>query len=513
MLEALFDNSPPQVADIDEMESHELGLMNVVRLELCIVGLIPTNGIVNDRWKLKLFRYYQNVMICVYIPVMLGQLMAIQHFWGDLDTVTDCAGMFSVFVACFFDYLYLIEHEKTILHVCEVLEETPIPKVKNPRLIEKYLAIVEICRTEIRIVMEIFWGLAAIGAIKWLLYNPIENLIIDRHFLNHTLKEDKPNADFVFIIWFPFDATWSPLFEIIYMFQSILLVMATCHNICANSTFLTFMVHAWGKLEFVECTVSSIDDELNPKRVGDEAVEDKISEIFGEFDDEDTIPAADDTNDDDTTVTLEEEAEQETGLNGDLQVFSPEGANTNSDVVPVENGVEVAMDAHVEYLKRCVKQHQDAIDFVHELDDLVSTWLAVRMFAFQMVAAGEVFQLIVNMDDWEKLVGHGTILFFIFAQILIYCWFGEQILQGGWDVDRAVYETPWFTYSQTYRKNLILIIMRAQRPVEVTVGHYYSLSLQSCELILQNIYFFSMFLNQINNKASKQAALAELEAF
>ncbi|KDR17509.1 odorant receptor 85f-like [Zootermopsis nevadensis] len=88
----------------------------------------------------------------------------------------------------------------------------------------------------------------------------------------------------------------------------------------------------------------------------------------------------------------------------------------------------------------------------------------------------------------------------------MYCSFGEQVLQGGWDVDHAMYSTPWYTYSQMYKKHLVLVIMRAQRPVEITVGHYYSLSLQSCELIIQNIYFFSMFLNQINNK-SKHAAV------
>jgi len=46
-----------------------------------------------------------------------------------------------------------------------------------------------------------------------------------------------------------------------------------------------------------------------------------------------------------------------------------------------------------------------------------------------------------------------------------------------------MYSTPWYTYSQKYRKHLTLVIMRAQRPVEITVGHYYSLSLQSCEMV------------------------------
>ena len=67
----------------------------------------------------------------------------------------------------------------------------------------------------------------------------------------------------------------------------------------------------------------------------------------------------------------------------------------------------------------------------------------------------------------------------------------DNILIGfqGWDVDHAVYETPWYTYSQKYRKHLVLVIMRAHRPVEITVGHYYSLSLQSCELVSNYVYF------------------------
>ena len=365
MLESLFDNTPLQVSDIEEMDSFELGLMNVVRLELSFMGLIPSAGITADRWKLKLFRWYQNIMMCIYIPVMIGQLFAIYHFWGDIDIVTECAGMFFVFVACFFDYLYLIEHEKKILKICEVLENDPIPKSSTPKLTEKYLSIVETCRTEIRVVMEIYWGLAAVGAIKWLIYNPIQNLILDRHFLNHTDIEDRPNTDFVFIIWFPFDATWSPLFEIIYMLQSVLLVMATCHNICANSTFLTFMVHAWGRLEFVECTISSIEDELDPKRAANKENDDESQE-FGA-----TI----------TEVFSQEEMKERNQYNGtgisnveeilndNSQNYTSNGdidgnMSINSDDTPIQdsNYNHGSEDRPTKYLSKCVRQHQTAIE-------------------------------------------------------------------------------------------------------------------------------------------------------
>jgi hypothetical protein len=374
MLESLFESTALQASDMQEMDTEKLGLMDVVRLELCITGLIPTQGIASNRWRLKLFRWYQNLLMCVYVPVMVGQMFAIYHFWGDVDTVTDCAGTFFAFVACFFDYLYLIEHEKSVLHVCELLEGSPIPKVNTPHLVEKYLGIVEGCRREIRIVMRCFWGLAVLGGIKWLIFNPVKDLILERHFFNNTLEnDDKPNSDFVFIIWFPFDATWSPLFEVIYMFQSILLVMAACHNICANSTFITFMVHAWGKLEITESTMECMEEELHPQRFKDTKGSRENIEVF-----ESTFTEMLSQDE-----RIEEDLNKESGLSdiegilsGNSSTYQAEGNVSNvisddlkdagADSLQVTNyGLDCDTPEDDEpffYLVKCVKQHQQAIE-------------------------------------------------------------------------------------------------------------------------------------------------------
>jgi hypothetical protein len=370
MLESFFENDPLKISDIQEMDNEKLGLMDMVRLELCITGLIPTQAIASNRWRLKLFRWYQNLILCVYVPVMVGQMFAMYHFWGDVDAVTDCAGTFFAFVACFFDYLYLIEHEKGILHVCELLEGNPYPKVTTPHLIQKYLDVVEGCRREIRIVMRCFWGLAAIGAIKYLIYNPVMNLIVERHFLrNKTLgSDDKPDADFVFIIWFPFDATWSPLFEVVYMFQSVLLVMAACHNICANSTFLTFMVHAWGKLEIAESTIECMEKELHPERfkaaADTEDNEDEISEpMITEI-----LPSNDSTEDMGLSGMEDILNGDSYALEGDVtNDLSARDAEETEDTLLEANNSKLDSDQVVDdepfiYLVKCIKQHQAAIE-------------------------------------------------------------------------------------------------------------------------------------------------------
>jgi hypothetical protein len=306
---------------------------------------------------------------------MAAQILAMYHFWGDVDIVTDCAGTFFAFVACFFDYLYLIEHEKGVLHVCELLEGSPIPKVVNtPHLVKKYLGIVEGCRREIRIVMRCFWGLAVLGSIKWLIFNPIHDLVVYRHFLNKTSNDNKPDADFVFIIWFPFDATWSPLFEVVYMFQSVLLVMAACHNICANSTFISFMVHAWGKLEIAESTMICMEEELHPERFraakDSEENDADLSEttITEEFQQNDLIEES--LNDKNGLSGVE------TILNGDSYMYpteknfsaglSDDSEETGDTPLQVAN-YRLDSDALTDdepflYLVKCIKQHQAAIE-------------------------------------------------------------------------------------------------------------------------------------------------------
>jgi hypothetical protein len=374
MLESLFDSHALKASEMQEMDSEHLGLMDVVRLELCVTGLIPTQAVASNRWRLKLFRWYQNFIMCVYVPVMAGQILAMYHFWGDVDTVTDCAGTFFAFVACFFDYLYLIEHEKSVLHVCELLEASPIPKVNTPHLVELYLGIVDGCRREIRLVMRCFWGLALLGAIKWLIYNPVTELIINRHFSNTSFdNQDKPDNAFVFIVWFPFDATWSPLFEVIYMFQSVLLFMAACHNICANSTFITFMVHAWGKLEIAESTMECMEEELHPE-LYQQQKSSEDNDGISESALPEVLPQGEDTEEG-FNIT-DEISGLESVLNDNSSTYQTEGNYNNVIADDLEETADGSMpvtnsgldsgttedDEAFLYLVKCIKQHQHGIE-------------------------------------------------------------------------------------------------------------------------------------------------------
>jgi len=45
-------------------------------------------------------------------------------------------------------------------------------------------------------------------------------------------------------------------------------------------------------------------------------------------------------------------------------------------------------------------------------------------------------------------------------------------------VERAVYDSPWYDYLQTMR-DVKFIIMRAQRPIKLTAGKFYTVSLET----------------------------------
>ncbi|KAK0097262.1 hypothetical protein PV326_002714 [Microctonus aethiopoides] len=62
----------------------------------------------------------------------------------------------------------------------------------------------------------------------------------------------------------------------------------------------------------------------------------------------------------------------------------------------------------------------------------------------------------------------------------IYGWLGEQLTQHGYAIGDAIYSNNWYEYHQRkLRQTLSIIICRAQRPIRITAGKYFSMSLNS----------------------------------
>ena len=72
-----------------------------------ISGVIPSENIISSLWKSALFRILQAMSLLLFICLYTLQFLAIYHYWGNINLMTECIAFLAVFAGfCFFYFLY-----------------------------------------------------------------------------------------------------------------------------------------------------------------------------------------------------------------------------------------------------------------------------------------------------------------------------------------------------------------------------------------------------------------------
>lgn len=90
---------------------------------LTLSGIVEPTSVSGSLWKKSLFSMYMTTSIIVFIPILLGELTAFYHFWGDLVVITN--NMFTLVgnVTFYGEALYIIARKKDFLKLVEKLQD------------------------------------------------------------------------------------------------------------------------------------------------------------------------------------------------------------------------------------------------------------------------------------------------------------------------------------------------------------------------------------------------------
>lgn len=61
----------------------------------------------------------------------------------------------------------------------------------------------------------------------------------------------------------------------------------------------------------------------------------------------------------------------------------------------------------------------------------------------------------------------------------------ESLLLGS-----RVYESPWYTYSTSIRKKILVFILSSDRPLEIMIGNFKAMTLETFQTILNAAYSY-----------------------
>ncbi|XP_030763199.1 odorant receptor 67a-like [Sitophilus oryzae] len=84
--------------------------------------------------------------------------------------------------------------------------------------------------------------------------------------------------------------------------------------------------------------------------------------------------------------------------------------------------------------------------------------------------------------------------------LLTPCLFSTKLTKKSENISTAAYTSDWLNGSTSFKKMLVLIILRSQKPMRFYAANFFELSLTTFVAILKASYSYFALMNKMSNK-------------
>ncbi|NP_001177589.1 odorant receptor 230 [Nasonia vitripennis] len=151
----------------------------------------------------------------------------------------------------------------------------------------------------------------------------------------------------------------------------------------------------------------------------------------------------------------------------------------------------------------CVKFHQKIMRFCQDIEKLTSSVLLVQVVctAYNISLVG--FRILKNDPNAVKFV---PLLLLNLLQLFTAQWIPEHLLSESKAIANAAYSASLLhpEYEPRANRALLFVMLRANRPVQITAGGYMKLSLETFKRMLTSALSFFTVLRSINDGAGDE---------
>ncbi|XP_032681336.1 odorant receptor 43a-like [Odontomachus brunneus] len=153
-----------------------------------------------------------------------------------------------------------------------------------------------------------------------------------------------------------------------------------------------------------------------------------------------------------------------------------------------------------EILKYNVQNHICLIRSIKMIDDTFNLMLLTLVLYFAITFCLQGF-LIVNSFKHKDELSVMELVWFVVATVTssvhmcLYCAVGEILVIQSEKIHHATYEFEWYTIEPKAAKNLILIMLRANKPLYITAGKTFPMTMATfCSLLKTSAGYISVLL-------------------
>ncbi|XP_055597728.1 odorant receptor Or2-like [Uranotaenia lowii] len=150
-------------------------------------------------------------------------------------------------------------------------------------------------------------------------------------------------------------------------------------------------------------------------------------------------------------------------------------------------------------MKECFQYHKDVIKYVTDLNELVTYIFLLEFLSFGTMLCILLFLLSIS----KQLAQMGMIasyVFMILSQMYGLYWHSNEVREQSMQIGDAIYyNESWISFAKSVRREIIIMVARAQRPLAIKVGNVYPMTLEMFQSLLNVSYSYFTLLKRVYN--------------
>ncbi|XP_072767891.1 putative odorant receptor 71a isoform X2 [Anoplolepis gracilipes] len=131
-------------------------------------------------------------------------------------------------------------------------------------------------------------------------------------------------------------------------------------------------------------------------------------------------------------------------------------------------------------IRDLINHHLYIYKFAYKVNATFTTMIFIQFALISLVLCMSVYKLSTMTSFLSFNFAHKfSYLCSMLMQIFLYCWYGNEVTLKSIDVSTAIYEMDWTKLKVGVMKELMIIMMRADKPITMSSGYIITLSTES----------------------------------
>ncbi|PSN56983.1 Odorant receptor 37 [Blattella germanica] len=439
------------------------------------IGIIQSPSTKKNPLKKMICNLLTAFTFLIGIPTLIGQILALFHFWDNLFILFSGLFNFVALVLCYILGVHGVIMKDDIMQLFVTFKDELLIKTENVGIKEKTREIfAETSKKAHHMTMYILTILVTL-MVLWAPVPFYTHYTEDRNATRSAEEDEARWLHFCFLIWFPVDIRVTPFYEIMYLSQCLIFYVNLSHIHSVGITMASFIVHIGGQFEILSKAIEDMDTFLETTDIQDKMQRNQTM----------------------MRKTMKEHAKH-SPPHFHIKTGVPKDLNENIHALSIYGSdgdkLEFILDypEQREYILNIVNLHQAVIEFSREVNRVAGPVILALLFICQFLTCLMIFLLTL---EWKQ----GTRKAENFARYAIaglcaisfsfeLCWHGENAKQSSRRLADAIYESQWYRHTVTFNRDLFMIKELAQKEVTFSGGNFYVLSLETFGEMMNTMY-------------------------